>query len=383
MEVTFIIGSIQAFFLSLLVFTKKKKTTGDYVLGCWMIFIGLHLLDYYSFSTKLFLKYPHVGGVGMNFPLLQGPFMFIYVLVMTNKTGRFKTVYLFHSLPFVLSTIYFLFNFYFLNASDKQTYYLNNIVNASSPFLKLNLVLIIFLGPLYVILSLIKLKKHLGTINDEFSYIENINLNWLKYVIASLGFVWIIVILTVAVRYFFPSLNIGHSDTFIYFSFTAAIFFLGFFGLKQQNIYSDSSFTKQEAHTLEETKQKERYQKSGLNDNKAKEYLDQLLQFVEKEKPYLDNKLSLKDVADKLEISVNHLSQVINEQLKVSFFDFINKYRVEEFIFRLSLPESKQFTILAIAYDCGFNSKSGFNTIFKKMTGLTPSQFMKEKTISN
>lgn len=380
MEVIFLLGSIQAFFLSLLILTKKKKTTGDYVLGCWMIFMGLHLLDYYSFSTRLFLKYPHLGGIGMNFPLLQGPFLFVYVLVMTNRTGRFKKVYLLHSLPFVLTTIYFLFDFYFLSATEKQLYYTSKLVNISTPFLKLNSVLIVFLGPVYVVLSLIKLIKHTKTINEEFSYIENINLNWLKYVVTGLGFVWLIVLLTIAVRFFTPSINIGKTDAYIYLSFTAVVFFIGFFGFQQQNIYSDVSIiTKNETEAINEIAQKERYQKSGLNENKAKEYLNQLLQYVEKEKPYLNSKINLKDIADHLGISVNHLSQVINEQLNVSFFDFINKYRVEEFKSRLSKPESIQFTILAIAYDCGFNSKSGVNTIFKKMTGLTPSQFIKKQ----
>ncbi len=382
MEIIFLFGTVQAFFLSLLILTKKKKSTGDYVLGCWMIFIGLHLLDYYSFSTMLFLKYPKIGGIGMNFPLLQGPFMFVYVLIMTNKTGRFKKIYLLNALPFVLVTIYFLFNFYFLNATEKLSYYHIKIINVSTPFLKINWILNVFLGPVYVVLSLIKLRKHSKTINKEFSYTEHINLNWLKYVIAGLGFVWIIVLLTMVVRFFIPSLYIGKTDNFIYFSVTAAVFFLGFFGFKQQTIYSDASgfIKKQKTVSVEEKTQKERYQKSGLNENKAKEYLDRLLQFVEKDKPYLDNNLNLKNLSDHLGISANHLSQVINEQLHVSFFDFINKYRVEEFKSRLSKPDSKQYTILAIAYDCGFNSKSGFNIIFKKMTGLTPSQFIKEKT---
>ncbi len=81
-----------------------------------------------------------------------------------------------------------------------------------------------------------------------------------------------------------------------------------------------------------------------------------------------------------MNISVNHLSQVINEQLGMTFFDYVNSYRVEEVKARLSSPDVKNFTLLGIAYDSGFNSKSSFNSIFKKFTGLTPSQFAKEKT---
>ena len=100
---------------------------------------------------------------------------------------------------------------------------------------------------------------------------------------------------------------------------------------------------------------------------------------MENEKPYLNNRLGLKDVAEYLNISVHHLSQVINEQLDKNFFDFVNDYRVTEVKNLLRDPKHKQFTLLAIAYDCGFNSKSSFNSVFKKITGLTPSSYVKLK----
>lgn len=101
---------------------------------------------------------------------------------------------------------------------------------------------------------------------------------------------------------------------------------------------------------------------------------------MEEEKPYLNGKLSLKDVAQYVDISVNHLSQVINEQLHKSFFDFINTYRVEEVKRLLNESRHEQLTLLAVAYDSGFNSKSSFNSIFKKITGVTPSQYLKLKS---
>ena len=126
-----------------------------------------------------------------------------------------------------------------------------------------------------------------------------------------------------------------------------------------------------------EKESEERYKKSGLNEKKAKEYLDQLLQYMQEEKPYLNGKLSLNEVASHLKISINHLSQVVNGHLGISFFDFVNKYRVDEMKSKLSNPENKQFTLMAIAYDCGFNSKSSFNKIFKNTTGCTPSEYIK------
>ncbi|MBN4062113.1 MAG: hypothetical protein COA57_02825 [Flavobacteriales bacterium] len=384
MEVIFLLGVAQAFFLSFLIVSKKRKSTGDYILGSWMAFIGLHLLNYYFHSTGFLMKHPHLLGIGFCFPMLQGPFMFVYVLVMTNKTSRFKPAYWLHTLPFLLFTIYFLFDFYFLSGPEKVAYYQSQSTNPN-PVIKAGGFLNVFLGPAYVIWSLFKLRRHTKNISEQFSYTERINLNWLKYVLAGLGFVWVTVLAVSTLSDFYPLILVEWGDHSIYLALTVAVFFLGFFGLKQKSIYvnmPDSGKMREVVASKIEKKQKEkeRYKHSGLKENEAKEHLKLLLQYMQNEKPYLNGKLSLKEVAEYLDVSTNHLSQITNEQLGKNFFDFVNSYRVEEVKSRLSDPESEQFTLLAIAYDSGFNSKSSFNSIFKKFTSLTPSQYMKAKT---
>jgi len=94
------------------------------------------------------------------------------------------------------------------------------------------------------------------------------------------------------------------------------------------------------------------------------------------EKPYLDSELSLIKLAGLLYIPSHHLSQIINEQLGKNFFEFINEYRVEEVKLLMAKNKDRKYTLLSIAYDSGFNSKSTFNSIFKKYTGITPKQYM-------
>jgi AraC-like DNA-binding protein len=97
---------------------------------------------------------------------------------------------------------------------------------------------------------------------------------------------------------------------------------------------------------------------------------------MKSEKPYLIPKLTLGDLAKKLDISSNHLSQIINQYEKVNFHDFINTYRVNEFIERAE--SNKSFNFLAHALDSGFSSKSSFNNVFKKLKNSTPSQYFEE-----
>lgn len=97
------------------------------------------------------------------------------------------------------------------------------------------------------------------------------------------------------------------------------------------------------------------------------------------EKPFTDQQLTLVKLARQLDISENKLSQVINTRTQDNFFEFVNKYRVELVIDKLKGGEHKSSTLLGLAFDSGFNSKASFNSAFKKITGLTPSAFLKSR----
>ena len=98
---------------------------------------------------------------------------------------------------------------------------------------------------------------------------------------------------------------------------------------------------------------------------------------MEEEKIFLDPDLTLQKLSQQLHVHYNHLSQIINKHMNKSFNDYINSYRIEEARKKLADPEESGKTILEIAYDTGFYSKSVFNTAFKKFTGMTPTQYKK------
>ncbi|GAJ00981.1 unnamed protein product, partial [marine sediment metagenome] len=217
----------------------------------------------------------------------------------------------------------------------------------------------------YIIASLIIIKKYQVEIKNVYSTIEHINLSWLNFVIfgfigwKSLEIIELVLLIT------------GRNYSAIFFYITAEVVFLIFVslmflkGLKQPEIFSGNN----------ENQHKRKYEKVLLSEAMKEDYKNKLVQCMETQKPYLDLSLCLNDLAEKVSISPQYLSQVLNTCLNKNFFDYINSYRIKESKSLLSGQASNKKTILEILYESGFNSKSVFNTAFKKHTGMTPSQF--------
>ena len=121
-----------------------------------------------------------------------------------------------------------------------------------------------------------------------------------------------------------------------------------------------------------------KYKTMTLDPERIEGIVQKLHHGMEKDRIYLNPDLSLTGLAQQLHIHQNHLSRIINERFGLNFNDYINKYRIQEICRRFTLPEDKEKTILELMYECGFYSKSVFNTAFKKFTGRTPSEFRKE-----
>ena len=158
----------------------------------------------------------------------------------------------------------------------------------------------------------------------------------------------------------------------LYVFLTVSFYGIGYAGLRRPEIFSGA----QPSGGLNLQKDKSaKYEKSSLTEEMKEQHLEELFEFMEKEKPYLADDLRLGDIAARLSISTNHLSQVINQKLDKNFFDFVNTFRVQEAQNILRDPRSMEITLLAVAYDAGFRSKSSFNKIFKEKVNMTPSQY--------
>jgi len=162
----------------------------------------------------------------------------------------------------------------------------------------------------------------------------------------------------------------------------AAIYFPVRFKMRKMETYTEE-LSDMITETQEELKQvsdelSSKYASSSLGDEDLGYYREIIEKYMVEQKPYLDDELTIRKLAQQLEIQPHHLSQVINSTFSMNFYTFVNSYRVDEVICLMKDPQRKHHTILAIAYDSGFKSKSSFNTIFKKMIGKTPSEYREE-----
>ena len=158
------------------------------------------------------------------------------------------------------------------------------------------------------------------------------------------------------------------STDVIWLVFSSVTYCLGYFAMNQPEIFKlpEESLEENEDHT-EQTNQRE-----DINPQKEK-----LARIMETDMPFLNPKLTLAELADMMDTTPHNLSKIINEGFGKNFFDFVNTYRVEEFKKMIQQNAHKNQTLLAIALEVGFNSKTAFNRSFKKLTDTTPGKYLK------
>jgi YesN/AraC family two-component response regulator len=121
-----------------------------------------------------------------------------------------------------------------------------------------------------------------------------------------------------------------------------------------------------------------KYTRSPINQENAREYINKLDSLMKEEKPWLNPTLTLSDLAESIDINIHTLSQLLNEHLGKNFYDYVNSFRLNYFLDIYNRPAYKNFKLLSLAYECGFNSKTTFNTFFRKTLHKTPSEHFKD-----
>ncbi len=234
--------------------------------------------------------------------------------------------------------------------------------------LSIDNILSIILNVGLLVLAFIKIQKFHFVV--ELTASDQINYKWLKsLLIVSIGLYIIILVSNI--------ISLFDEEWLIYFKIESVINSIFSLAL----VYSSMRFPVFSLHGDFDdlaSKTKKKYLKSSLTAAELDQIWKDIGKAMEDEKPYLNFEYRLNDLAERVGRSVHHVSQTINEKEGKSFSDFINQFRIREAKKLLRAGRTKQVTILAVSLEAGFNSKTAFYNTFKKVTGMTPSDFVKE-----
>ncbi len=222
--------------------------------------------------------------------------------------------------------------------------------------------------------AVLLVRRYNRQIKVYFSETSAYDLNWLRLLMIASAVIYTVIYLVFVVDLFIPLATFRwlHQASFLLGS--VYILVLGFFGHRQGNLFTERriGFELQYPEPLSEA--------TYSTDKKENDFIVSLLKYMNEKKPFLMPEITLSALAEELHITPEYLSGILNSKLGKNFYDFINHYRTEEFKTRCVAPENKNYTLIAIAYDCGFNSKATFNRVFKNSTGLTPGEYVRKQS---
>jgi AraC-like DNA-binding protein len=360
-------------FISVFLFTSDKgKRISNILIGSFFLALALNLADSFLLLKQVYFQYPEWAGWGSNLLLLCGPLIFFYTQSVIYKNFHLTKRKLLHFVPFLI--LFFVAETGYLAAGRQtQIKILNSIIERKMPaaiYLVSCVVYIHFFA--YLFAARQSVKKYELAASNQYSEVQKVTLGWLKTIISF----FLALMLVSVVNSYLSYQSMGRAYFFL-LSITIFLLLLFIIFVLFKALRNPAIFSVWEQKEVEEAVQAARYATSPIQDNEKKRVLDKLLQHMQSQRPYLAPELTLDDLAVQIAVKPKLLSQVINELLHRNFFEFINHYRIEEAKRLLTNPEDKKITVLEVLYEVGFNSKSSFNTLFKKHTGLTPSEFKK------
>jgi len=345
-------GIFNGFFFSLLLFkSQSKNKVANPFLMVFLICLSLTIAHTYYIDQYL-SSVLSAKNIGIEpFLLLLGPSFYFYASTLTeDKSITFKRL-IKHYIIFVgvmLFTIITTIKFIRINIT-LTSILINSVIIGQLGF---------YVHRIKNIIKVYEAKAH-----EEYSNLNNRSILWIHFMMRLFIIIMIATIIILPVNLHFQ--NILDYDLYFALALSLIVFIVGYKGLLQKDIFTRHHTDSGVHHDSSTSKE--------ISNNTIDDYL-------KTHKSYLNSDLTLSDLANQLHMTRNDLSQTINQTYDMTFSTFINKYRVEEAKDLLQNPGHQHHTILTIAFDSGFSSKSTFNTAFKRFTGLTPSEYRKKET---
>lgn len=395
--IIYILGAGQGGFIAVLLFLRRANRHANSVLALLLAVFALNLFELFLEETGVYNSIPHILWSFTSAGFLYGPLLFLYAGLLTGRITRLKPLHLLHFLPFFIHAAT-LIPFYLktgeMKIHDYNHYLTSGFPVTFKPLFTYSLKLLHFGG--YLGAALIIIHKYRKDIETRYSELSVRDLAWFSAMIY-INLASLFLLLLGVVGHGLGIFVLTHGFTrFSYLWMTILIYIIGSLAVRQAPIFGDiiekseapltplptaaEELPKtQEEQAVEEPlpidEDEKKYEKSRLDNHISDAYLKELSDHMSRKKPYLDSDITIRDLAAQIGLTEHTLSQVINGRVGVNFYTFVNNYRVEEAKRLLNDRANSGTNILSIAFSAGFKSKSHFNTLFKKVTGLTPSEF--------
>ncbi|MCK4881185.1 MAG: helix-turn-helix transcriptional regulator [Bacteroidales bacterium] len=367
MEAILYIGISQTLFAGILIAVKRPRILANQILAAWLFIICIEMIIVLINETLVEL-YPI-----KILPYLYGPLLLLYAKWMTTEKPQFDPRYLWHFSPFV---IFLIASLVFI---DERVMHGTDGFLVIDRFVSFRIVyaFTFFISiTAYSIATFVVIHQHQKRLKELVSYSSGkITLQWLLALSITFyaGYIIMFIFGGIDILVGFMPFD-PYEISFI--SLTLLTFLFGVFGFHQPSIFEEVVRYESHDDSQEMEPNTKKYQRSGLRQEDVADFVNKIRKYMVIEKPYLERELTIYDLSDQLKIPRHILSEVINEHMGKNFYNLVNEYRLNEVKERMKSDDMKHLTILAIAYDSGFNSKSSFNTIFKEKTGQTPSEYL-------
>ncbi|AZA77204.1 AraC family transcriptional regulator [Chryseobacterium sp. G0186] len=370
--ISILISLILAFFL---LTVKTKYKTSNVLFAAFLVIAAIDL------SEPLFsLVVDGPSNLGMlrtTLAFLQIPVFYLYVVSVCYSDFKLKPKYLLHLLPFLIVNIVLLPRFYTVDAASKINFITNRQDMIELQFIHI-LFHIQFVVYFVAVFMLLKKTKKLYLENNAGTHINSYN--WLFQFTVVLTVLYSVALL----KNIFKFSDYPYISEWIKFGILLLqpfiICWYLFKALNNPDLFRNvDSKLKLVSEIILEEKDNEQ---SVVNEEKYNEELLKLKKYMMEEKPFLNPSVTIQDISENVQIPTRELSVLINHQLGQHFYDFVNTYRIESAMEILKDVSKSKVTILEILYEVGFNSKSSFNTAFKKHTGNTPTQYRNSLQVS-
>lgn len=358
MQAIYILGAGMALFLFLLSL-KNRSNISEKLFSSLLLALSLHLVFFYL-SQVISDKYGFFY-LRSSMALLYGPLLYLYIDYQSKNVRQFLKRDWWHFIPFsafALTLLLFSTNNLLRNTAVIP-------IESTNPYI-IGKITIISSAAIYFVFCFLSLKKYKRNLLQQYSYTEKIDLKWISWLLYSLFITWILILTILIINRLHTFMGIGTEHAITYVFMCGFIITIGFKGIKQSKIFTQSKVNISSGNIQPSLK--------NTNDDLS-QYFSRIQKLVEDEKLYLNPKLTINDISTRLNLNINYISKAINTVGNCNFFEFINRYRVNEFKKEVLNPVNANYTLLAIAIQCGFNSKASFNRIFKNTTGITPAEY--------